>query len=268
MSDTTGATAGSVTTDAVAAAEAFIALLSAEQLETLQYDFDDADAKANWSNLPVNIVPRNEVAFGNLSDEQLAAAKAVAEVFLSGEGFAEIEAIIATDDVLNTLAASGVVQAGGGAPAVPGAAVEGAAAPTAGAGGGLTWGSDYYYIAFFGTPSADEPWMVQIGGHHLAYNITFEGASVSMAPVFNGIEPQPWEAEGVTYAPLADEVPAAFGMFEGMTEAQLAAAELDATFGDVVVGPGKDGQCPETEGVRVGDLSAEQQALVLAAIER
>ncbi len=280
MSETTNAPDSGASESS--AAVAFIALLSAEQLDALQYHFDDTAANATWSNLPVNLVPRNGVAFGDLTDEQLAAAKAVAEAFLSDEGFAKMEAIIAADDVLNALAASGAVQAGGQAPAAPGTAAGGAppgrplagpqgsggTPPGGGAGGGPTWGSDYYYIAFFGTPSADEPWMVQIGGHHLAYNVTFDGGAVSVTPAFAGIEPQTWETDGVTYAPLADEVSAAFGMFGGMTEAQLAAAKLDMTFNDVVVGPGEGGQFPATGGVRAADLSAEQQALVLEAIER
>jgi hypothetical protein len=202
MSETTNAPDSGASESS--AAVAFIALLSAEQLDALQYHFDDTAANATWSNLPVNLVPRNGVAFGDLTDEQLAAAKAVAEAFLSDEGFAKMEAIIAADDVLNALAASGAVQAGGQAPAAPGTAAGGAppgsplagpqgsggTPPGGGAGGGPTWGSDYYYIAFFGTPSADEPWMVQIGGHHLAYNVTFDGGAVSVTPAFAGIEPQ------------------------------------------------------------------------------
>ncbi len=63
---------------AVAAAEASTALLSAEQFYALLCYFDDTATKMNWLNLPMNLVPRNDEASGDLTDEQLAAAKAVA----------------------------------------------------------------------------------------------------------------------------------------------------------------------------------------------
>lgn len=289
------------TTKVATAAGTFMSLLSADQLDTLLYDFDDTDAKTTWSNLPVNLVPRNGIGFGALTDEQLDAAKAVADAILSDQGYAEMadyvvlngyeemEAIIAADDVLAaTSAASGGVQIGAptaaqdastapaGAPTgtPPDASAESASGgPPAGAtgtGGGTTleWGSDLYYIAFFGTPSLDEPWMVQIGGHHLAYNVTFDGPSVSLTPEFIGVEPSVFTVDGVTYAPMADEVSSIFGMFSGLDESQLAQAELEGTFGDVVVGAGQDGQFPATEGLRVSELSAEGQAAVVAAMER
>jgi hypothetical protein len=43
-------------------------------------------------------------------------------------------------------------------------------------GRGPAFGEDEYYLAFVGTPSSTEPWMLQFGGHHLAINLTMAGA--------------------------------------------------------------------------------------------
>jgi Protein of unknown function (DUF3500) len=56
-------------------------------------------------------------------------------------------------------------------------------------------------------------------------------------------------------------------MLTSLTADQLAAAKSSSTFGDIVLGPGKDKQFPTTRiGLAVSSLSASQQALVLAAM--
>ena len=44
--------------------------------------------------------------------------------------------------------------------------------------------------------------MLQLGGHHLAYNFTFNGRLPGATPLFFGSEPVSFEMKGVTYAPL------------------------------------------------------------------
>ncbi len=52
-----------------------------------------------------------------------------------------------------------------------------------------------------------------------------------------------------------------------LTAAQLAKATLSESFGDVLLGPGQDGQFPTTkEGIAVSELSPQQKKLVMAAI--
>lgn len=55
---------------------------------------------------------------------------------------------------------------------------------------------------------------------------------------------------------------------ESLDKEQLAEAEIDETFSDVVVGADSDGEFPEnSEGILYKDLNAEQQELVKTAIK-
>jgi hypothetical protein len=192
----------------VTAANAFLATLDAAQLAETEYPFTLTNAE-HWSNLPG--VTRNGPSLGpesamgttagatagfggtgsaptdgtppagtgaggapaggtfgggmtaalptfTMNDTQRAAALALAQTALSRIGFAAMQTIRAADDVLGATGASG-------------------------------YGSANYHVAILGTPSATAPWMLQIGGHHLAYNITYNAAQVSATPVFLGAEP-------------------------------------------------------------------------------
>ncbi|MGY1620819.1 DUF3500 domain-containing protein [Geodermatophilus sp. SYSU D00965] len=242
---TTAAAEGSPTAEVVAAAEAFTATLSDDQLDTLLYDYADSDAKSNWSNLPEGMVQRNGLAMGDLTDEQRTAALAVLQAVLSDEGYQQVLEMMAADDVL---AASG---SSGGGP-----------------GGGLDWSSDNYFIAFFGRPATDSAFMVQFGGHHLAVDVDYAGDTVAITPEFVGIEPQTWQTDdGTTLEPLGSMKDSVFAALSGLSEDQLATAELDQLYDDVVMGAGQDGASyPDDGGVLVSDLSQRQQDLVTAAI--
>ncbi len=52
-----------------------------------------------------------------------------------------------------------------------------------------SWNYGNYHIAVLGTPSITTPWMLQISGHHLTYNITYNGPYVRATPMFIGTEP-------------------------------------------------------------------------------
>ena len=144
-SDSGASDSGATTTDCtspdevettVCAVEAFLATLSADQRDTVTYDFSDSANKTCWSNLPGQA--RAGVTFGDLSDSSRAAAMAVAATVLSEDGYQELRGLLAADDYLNE---SG---GGGGGPGGP---------------GGLAYGSDNAHIAVFGTPSTTSDWM-------------------------------------------------------------------------------------------------------------
>ncbi|MFX6035904.1 DUF3500 domain-containing protein, partial [Acinetobacter baumannii] len=44
------------------------------------------------------------------------------------------------------------------------------------------YGSGLYYIAFVGTPSTTSPWLLQVAGHHLAYNFSYNAKCTSATP--------------------------------------------------------------------------------------
>lgn len=137
-----------------------------------------------------------------------------------------------------------------------------------GGGGGFTYGSGVYFLAFLGTPSTTGTWQLHFGGHHLAVNITFKDGKVAgSTPFFVGVEPTSFTTDGTTYQPLSIMSDGMLKMLGSLTTAQLAKAKLSESFGDVLLGPGQDGQFPTTkEGIPVKELSPKQKKLVLAAI--
>lgn len=229
------------TAEVVAATKAFLATLDSAAKAKVTYDFSDNESRQTWSNYPAQQVPRKGVALADLSDESKAAALAVVKTMLSAQGYSQVEAIQKADDWLKENSASGTD----------------------------SFGADVdYYIAVYGTPSTSDSFMVQFGGHHLARNYTYKGSTVSITPDFTGTEPKSFEADGATVEPLKQKADTAFAVFDSLTDSEEAKAKLSAKLEDILMGPGVDsGKFPATEGVKVGDLSAAQQKLVLAAIE-
>ena len=233
----------------VCASEAFLDTLSTTEYDAVIYDWDDSDARTVWSNLPTGGVARNGLAFEDLSDESLTAVLALADAVLSDDGYEDFAGVRAADDYLGELSNSD------------------------------GYSSGLYYVAFFGEPSTSGEWMLQIGGHHLAYNITFLSGTGYPAPNFIGIEPKAsFEYDSVTYAPLVEEGEAMVAMFDALNSTELASAYLDGeSFSDVLIGPDNgSGELPtddyptgeDREGVLVSTLTDEQQALVTAAIKQ
>jgi hypothetical protein len=135
-----------------------------------------------------------------------------------------------------------------------------------GSGRGGIYDAGNYYIALLHKPSITDQWMFQIGGHHLAFNVSFRGNTSTATPYFLGIEPQTWTANGKTHAPMAPMREAAIRLMGSLNAGQLAKAKLDKRFGDVYLGPGRDGQFPPSEGLLVSELPASTQALVKKVI--
>ncbi|CAL9648580.1 DUF3500 domain-containing protein [Streptomyces sp. enrichment culture] len=223
----------------VAAANVFLKSLSQEQRDRAVYDRDDTDALMDWTNLPVGREEdRNGVGLRDLSDTQRAAAMGVAEAVLSDSGFEEMRAVVAAGNELNRRG-----------------------------GGNTSFGSDLFFFAFFGEPSTTERFTVQIGGHHLAVHTTYDGDRVMPTPAFTGVDPRTFEVSGTRVAPLRDEADGVFGVLEALNATQRERARLDGDYAEILVGPGEDGAFPSpAQGVRVSELSADQQKLVTAAL--
>ncbi len=137
-----------------------------------------------------------------------------------------------------------------------------------GPGGGFGFGAANYMIAFLGKPSKTTPWLLQLGGHHLAFNIYYKGTGGAATPYFVGVQPNVWkDAAGKTHAPLAPMRDAVHDLVNSLTPEQLTRARLAARFRDVYVGPGRDGKFPaKSEGVPVSELSAASKDLVKRVI--
>ncbi|MGW5877929.1 DUF3500 domain-containing protein [Nocardiopsis terrae] len=216
------------------------------------------------------------MSLADLDEEQKEAALAIMEAALSEQGYDELLAIQAADDYLDenqdqsdtdgSQGQDGQEQRGEeGEDAASSPNGEGGG-PGGGAPGELSFGEDQYYLSFFGEPSETGSFMVQYGGHHLAYNITYSGDDVTLSPSLTGTEPLEFDYRGESYEPLADKREAALGAVGSLDQEQLAEAEIDNSSNDLVLGPGEDGPFPEEEGVLVSDLSQEQQDQVTAML--
>ncbi|WP_329250570.1 DUF3500 domain-containing protein [Streptomyces sp. NBC_01478] len=276
----------------VSAANEFLNTLDADQQASTLLDFSQANATA-WSNLPCGSTCRPGIQLGSLTDTQLAAAMKVLKLATGtgkNTGYDQITQIIKADDLLNSAqstssagpapsdTASSTASADPSATASPSSSATDVptdaptgAPPSGGTGGGgaFGYGSGVYFLAFLGTPSTTGTWQLHFGGHHLALDLTYKKGKVAGAsPFFVGVEPTTWtDDDGTTYAPLATMRDGLLALTGSLSTEQLATAKLSESFSDVLLGPGQDGQFPETkEGVKVSTLSPKQKQLVLKAI--
>ncbi|MGF2528183.1 DUF3500 domain-containing protein, partial [Ralstonia pseudosolanacearum] len=198
-----------------------------------------------WSNLPSAMAARSGIAWADLSTTQQVAAGLLLKAALSTTGAKLHLGLQAADDYLYA------------------------------SGGGSSYGHGNYYIAFIGTPSASGFWMLQLTGHHLTYNLAFNGSYKSAAPMFLGVEPKgAFTLNGTTYDPMAAQRTAVSNLGAKLTA--YAGAKLSGTYSDLLFGANGtgniDGTCPRdyasvTEhGLLYGSLSAGDQALVRTVI--
>jgi hypothetical protein len=234
------------------AAREFAGSLTPAQRALLDLPLTRANA-VKWSNLPVPAVPRVGVRIGDLDAAQQQLARALVASATSSCGLKMFDDIRLADDYIS--------------PIVP----------------MFGWTSKNYYIAFLGTPSPRSPWMLKVGGHHLAYNFTYNGRMPGATPLFNGTEPIRFSAGGVVHEPMSAQSEAMSGLAGAI--ASYPDARLAGRFTDVVKGVevtlfpdkppvgGNDTGFPSPyptgtlgRGVPYARLNAAQQALVRRAI--
>ncbi|MFV2198655.1 DUF3500 domain-containing protein [Nocardiopsis sp. LOL_012] len=243
------------TAEVVAAADAFLSTLSGEQRSEALHEFRDEAKRTGWSYVPFDYLRRNGLALADMDGEQREAALSVMRAALSEQGFRQLQGIRAADARLASIQESREDEDDGGA------------SPEA---EGPEYGADLYAIAFFGEPDETSEFMIQFGGHHLAYNLTYGGGDVSMSPTLTAVEPVEFEWEGRSYAPLADSQEATLSAVAALTGAQRAAAEIESenedAFDHLTLGPGDSGPYPAPKGIVVAELTEEQQDLVTAMV--
>ena len=222
-------------TDQIAAnANKFMASLDDGQRAQVVYDFNDEAQRKRWSNLPTGIFRRAGLRMGDLKQSQRDAAMAVLAAALSPQGYEKVLQIVEAEEVLKKAE-----------------------------GGRLIFGRDEYYISFLGRPSTTESWMIQFGGHHLGLNITLAGEHGTLAPSHTGAQPAIYEFEGKTVRPLGRETDKAFALVRSLDEAQRKQAILGFQMRDLVLGPGRDGQTIQPEGIKGAALTDQQREMLL-----
>jgi hypothetical protein len=205
------------------------------------------DAARKWSNLPAAMVARNGVKWGDLSSAQKTAARALIATALSTAGNNLHIGLQAADDALVSLYSAN-----------------------------SDYGNGNYYIAFLGTPSATGFWVLQLTGHHLTYNIAFNGSVKSATPMFLGVEPKgSFTLNGITYDPMQAQREAVASL--GGALASYSSALLSGSYPDLLFGAngsgGIDGTYPKSyptgtsgRGVAYGSLTAADQEKLKAVI--
>ena len=237
-----------------AAAQALEFALSDTQRAQLERPFG-RDAAIHWSNLPVGIVPRDGLRLGDLGPAKDKAARDLLDAALSACGLELLDEIRLADDALVPLDTRKI-----------------------------GWGSGNYYITIIGKPSLHTPWILQVGGHHIAYNLSFNARLPGATPLFLGTEPIRFTANGKEHEPLnrqSDSMSRLAAAVSGDPQAKLSGTFTDVVKGVVVVEvPGEmprggiDTGFPQSyptgdadRGVRYSALTSDQQALVRAALE-
>lgn len=242
----------------VSAAGALLAALTIEQQSAIKYDKTLANAQ-QWSNFPTTFVQRNGVRIGDMSAEAQAAAVALASVAAGPTGATLLNELREADEFLVT---------------------DGKASSN-------DYGRGLYYFSIHGDPSTSAGWMLQIAGHHLAYNFTYNGKCTSATPLFDGAEPMDWTDGDEVHSPLEAQRSLSIALIQSISS--MADAKLSGTFNDLVNGPAAggppgggssggngDAKYPSSlnyptgstgRGVLVSTLSEEQKQQVKVVIE-
>jgi hypothetical protein len=241
----------------VAATMAFLNALGPEQREKVQFPFTrqpmataayfkgglhgnmtfvgEQYGQAMWSDLPTSDVPRPGLRLGSLSAPQRDAVMHMLQVLLSAKGYQKVLDIMGSDQALAE-------------------------------GTNLAAGADYYTLGIFGVPSPTTPWMVQFGGHHLALNVTMAGARGVLAPVATGAQPALYTSNGKTVRALAQENDKAFALLAALDENQRKQVMLNDYPGNLVFGPGHDGETITPDGLKASAMTELQRRMLLDLI--
>lgn len=172
----------------------------------------------------------------------------------------DAEAAAAAAAAANPASAAGAPAGGpgGGGGRPPG----GGGAP----GGGTLFGSDLYFVAFLGEPSATDPWILQFGGHHLAINATIVGPNVTFAPSLTGGQPTMVLVDGQPVYIVEKETEQAAALMASFSDTQRADVIRGTQSINLVLGPGQDGMVLEPEGLSASAMDAAQKQQLLALI--
>lgn len=234
-------TALEVTEDATVKANLFLATLNDQQVEGAVYAFTDEKQRHNWSNLPIRMAPRGGLRWGDLNQKQKDALASALKAALSEQGYQQIVDNMEGDEFLK---------------------VNGRQRPNQ----APMFGRDEYYVSFLGKPSMSEPWMLQFGGHHLAFNITVVGNSMTISPSLTGGQPIDFTVDGRVVRQLSEEEDKSFELIESFTPDQLKQTLLGDRYTNMRYGPGEEGAEPKEEGINAAALQPNQQKLLLQLI--
>src|SRR5688572_6008603 len=199
----------------------------------------ESDMWRAWSNVHLYIV-RHGACLEDMSEAQRELALALVAEALSAEGFESACNVMRLNHTIGEITGSW-----------------------------QDFGEWYYWLSFFGTPSATEPWGWQLDGHHLIVNCLVLGDQLVLTPVFMGSEPV--LAETGRYAGtrvFEAEETAGMALMRALSPRQRERATIGAqVLREVVAGQFRDNLVLPYEGIPYADLTGEQQGLLHDVIE-
>ena len=217
----------------VRAARDFLATLDAHQQQHASFAID-SDAWRSWCNVHPYMM-RHGLGLHALSPAQREAALALMSSALSASGFETARNVMRLNEHARELT-----------------------------GLGDEYSEWYYWLSVFGTPSETEPWGWQFDGHHLIVNCFILGDQLVLTPLFMGSEPV--LAESGKYAGTAvfrAEESGGLLVMRALTAEQQAKAIIDTRLpGEVLAAAYADNLRMPYEGIRYGDLTTAQQAVL------
>lgn len=203
--------AGGSGANMVAAADGFVAKLSADQKKQAIYDFD-SNERFNWNFVPLQDKNRKSTRKGlpleEMTAEQKAAALALVKAGTSDQGNVAATTIMSLEAILRDQEKKGA----------------------------MVRNPEWYFFTIFGTPSKTGKWGWRVEGHHLSLNFTMEGTQViASTPCFFGANPAQVKTgpnKGKRILPEAEDH--ARDLFKSLDDDQKKAAHLAKAFGDPV----------------------------------
>ena len=233
------ARAHEVPTQMVAAANQFLAALTAAQRQQAIYPLTDAE-RENWYFVPIE---RKGLPFKQTSTEQQALGIALLRTGLSHTGMIRTQAIMQMELVLKELEHDNP---------------PGRRDPTR------------YFITIFGEPSTEKSWGWRFEGHHLSFNFTIvDGQHVFFAPSFIGSNPAevpsgPRKGERV----LGEEEDLGHALVQSLDDAQREIAIIAAKApGEMLTTNQKRIDPLAPVGIPAAQLNPAQRAQLLALVK-
>ena len=193
----------------------------------------DSEEKAKWTNVPPS-GPQGGVRLGDCDEKQLKLACDLLRTVMSRQGYEKARNIMLADDMLLR----------NGEPR-PG------------------FGAENFWLVIFGEPSAEEPWAIQLDGHHIAINLSFKGEKVGMSPSFIGTQPKAIKYAGKDIEVMKGERGVAFQLINTLSDEQKRVAIISKKRGGIATAAGQDGVVPEPVGFPCKEFDQKQRALLL-----
>jgi len=234
------------------AAHALLGALENAELDAALLPLD-ADERSHWSNVPYASHHRPGLRLGSLDRDETLRVHDLMRASLSSQGYQKAAGVMRLDDINR---AQQVARLSPDATAFQEAQAEG-------------FGSDNYFVLFFGDPRRDSRWGWLLQGHHLAMSFTVADGKTAFLPMFVGATPLTVADDVETgWSALAQEVTRGVELVTMLTDSQREVAVSPAEVpGDVLNGVGNKDRFTPTEGLRAADMTPEQRRLLRALVE-